>query len=352
MIKTYKQWAIALIGILVFFFGLNAIIWMFFTRDILTFDRHYSGDLGRLGYIVGSNTYRHPERTLPRGHIENTEYHGQHVDVVTIGDSFSNLRLNGRDPLYQDWIASLYNLDVLNVQALPNRDVFATAVLLLNSGYLDKVKPRILLLETVERNCITIPYTRLDLTQGSTLPVIEQYYRTAENKFNPPSIRFVNTGNFKFLMNAVLYRFSDHAFFSQVYIRDLTAPMFTVKNDRRLLFFRNDIKNSAAATAKSVREFNEDLNALADLLKSKGIRLYFMPAADKYDVYSEYIDHNPYPTSRFFEILRPLPKRYVFVDTKALLLEEIRKGEKDIYYADDTHWSWKGVKKIVENMKF
>ena len=79
---------------------------------------------------------------------------------------------------------------------------------------------------------------------------------------------------------------------------------------------------------------------------------YFLPAADKYDVYSDCIVNNPHPKSRFFEILRPLPKRYVFVDSKALLLEEVREGEKDIYCADDTHWSWKGVKKIVGNMKF
>ncbi len=350
--KTYKRWVFALMGILALFLGLNALIWLLFTRDILTFDRHYSGDLARLGYIVGSNTYRHPERTLPRGHIENTEYRGQHVDVVTIGDSFSNLGMNGRDPLYQDWIASLHDLVVMNVQALSGMNVFETAVVLANSGYLDKVKPRFLVLETVERNCVSMPYTRLDLRKSARLPVIEQYYRTATNVFKPPVIRFVNTGNFQFLLNAVLYRFSDNAFFSQVYVRDLSAPMFTVRNARRLLFFRSDIKNIAASTEQSVRQFNEDLNGLSDLLRTKGVRLYFLPAADKYDVYSDYIVNDPYPKSRFFELLRPLPKRYVFVDTKALLLEEVRKGEKDIYYADDTHWSWKGVKKIVENMKF
>jgi hypothetical protein len=352
MMKTYKRWTMVLLGVLVAFLGLNAAIWTFFTRDILTFDRHYSGDLGRLGYIVGSNTYRKPERTLPRVHIENTEYHGQHVDVVTIGDSFSNLHLNGRDPLYQDWIASLHNLDVLNVQPIPGMSVFETAVILMNSGYLDKVKPRYLILERVERECIGFPYQKLDFSRSGDIPGIEQYYRVASSRFNPPTIGFVNTGNFKFLRNSLLYRFSDHAFISQVYVRDLTEPMFTVKDARRLLFFKDDVLHLKYVTDGAIGQFNDDLNTLADRLASHGIRLYFLPAADKYNIYSDYIVNNPYPKSRFFEVLRTLPKRYVFVDTKALLEEDVRKGEKDIYYADDTHWSWKAVKIIVEHMQF
>ncbi len=352
MMNLYKRWVAGLIAILVLFVGLNAFIWTFFTRDILTFKRYYNGGLDRLGYIVGSKHYRRPETTLPRGHMENAEYTGQHVDVVTIGDSFSNMRFNGRDPLYQDWIASLHNLDVLNVQPLPGTSELATAVILLNSGYLEKVKPHALIVETVERNCIELPYAKMDLTMSGHLPGIEQYYRTAAYHFNPPDPGFVNTGNFKFLLNSVLYRFSDHAFFSKVCVRELSAPLFSVKNQQRLLFYRDDVTHLPALSDESIRQFNDDLNGLADLFARKGIRLYFMPAADKYNVYSDWIVDNPYPKSRFFEVLRTLPKRYVFVDTKALLLEEVRKGEKDVYYADDTHWSWKGVKKIAEHMSF
>lgn len=165
-------------------------------------------------------------------------------------------------------------------------------------------------------------------------------------------MRFLNAGNFKFIFNGILYRFSDNAFFSSVYIRDLDAPFFSVKNDRRLLFYRDDIKSIPNATKQNIRSLNDNINNVADLLRRKGITLYFMPAADKYNMYSDHIVANPYPKSVFFELLREMPKRYVFVDTKAILSEEIRKGEKDIYYADDTHWSWKAVKRIAESVKF
>jgi len=350
--KKYKTWVFILVGILMLFVGVNAVIWKLFAEDILTFKKYSDGDLARIGYIVGSKQYRKPEFTLPRKHIENAEYRGQRVDVITIGDSFSNVRDNGRDPLYQDWIASVHNQEVLNIQPLQDANELLTVVMLLNSGYLDKVKPRSIIVETVERNCAALYKGRIDLRMRRPLREIEDYFRKASYRSSPPELRFLNAGNFKFIFNGILYRFSDNAFFSSVYIRDLDAPFFSVKNDRRLLFYRDDIKSIPNATKQNIRSLNDNINSVADLLRRKGITLYFMPAADKYNMYSGHIVANPYPKSVFFELLREMPKRYVFVDTKAILSGEIRKGEKDIYYADDTHWSWKAVKRIAESVEF
>jgi hypothetical protein len=97
---------------------------------------------------------------------------------------------------------------------------------------------------------------------------------------------------------------------------------------------------------------NANLNTIAKRFREKGITLYFMPAADKYTMYSRYILNNPYPESVFFELLRKEPRDYVLVDTKNLLNELIEKGEQDVYYSDDTHWSWKASRKIAESMRF
>ena len=63
-----------------------------------------------------------------------------------------------------------------------------------------------------------------------------------------------------------------------------------------------------------------------------------MPCVDKYNLYSDYVVNNPYPRSIFFEKLRMLPKKYFFIDTKAILAAKLCKGEKDVFYADETHW--------------
>jgi hypothetical protein len=352
--NKFRTWALAVVGFLIIFVGLNAVIWKLFTEELLTFKTYYNGGLDRAGYIVGSKHYRKPEFTLTRRHIENYEYAGQHIDVLTIGDSFSNDKDNGRDPLYQDWIASTFNLTVMNIQYVPGAgsNELLTIAALLNSGYLDKVKPRSIIVQTVERRCIPLYFKKLDLGITLPLPEVEAYYRTAAYISNPPETGFINTGNFKFILYNVLYAFSDHAFISDVYVRELDRPFFSVRNDKRLLFYHHDVEYAPLATEQNVERLNDNFNAMADLLRKKGITLYFMPAADKYNMYSDHIVNNPYPKSRFFETLRTLPRQYVLVDTKAMLSEEIEKDVKDVYYADDTHWSWKASKKIAESMKF
>jgi hypothetical protein len=348
----FKKWVFSVVGILIMFVLSNYIVWKGFTEDILTFKKYYNGGLDRMAYVTGSKHYRRPETTLRKTHIENTEFTGQRIDVVTIGDSFSNAKQNGRDPLYQDWIATLHNLDVLNVQPIRDLDEITSVVILLNSGYLDMIKPRFIIIESVERNCIRHFSQKIDFTRTEPLEEIKTYYKTTGYKFNPPDVGFINDGNFKFLLYSILYRFSDRAFFSKVHARTLNASLFTVQNDTRLLFFHDDVAAVPSATGESMQLLNDNFNRLAELLNKKGITLYFMPAADKYNVYRDHIIDNPYPQSVFFELLRKLPKTYIFVDTKAMLTEEVKKGEKDVYYADDTHWSWKGSKKIAESIKF
>jgi hypothetical protein len=350
--NAYKKWSVLLIAALALLIIVNFMIWKFFTEDILSSEKYCNGGLDRMAYVTGSKHYRKYESTLPRKHIENADYTGQHVDIVTLGDSFSNAK-NGKDPFYQDWIASQHDLDVLNVQPLRGKTQFETTIVLLNSGYLAKVRPRFLILESVERFCCTTDLSRnVDFHATMTLEAVEQYYRDAKCISNYPKINFINTGNSKLVLNTILYKFSDHAFYSHVYARDLTTALFSVKNDHRLLFLDEDVKNIQAANEQTVIKLNKNLNVLASLLAKQGITLYFMPVADKYNIYRDYIINNPYPKSTFFELIRPLPKKYIFIDTKAILSQAIMDGEKDIYYADDTHWSWRGVKKIAQNMRF
>jgi hypothetical protein len=349
---TYKKWAMSIGAYLVVFVAFNLFMWKAFTEDLLTNNRFHNGGLDRLGYVVGSKHYRNAESTLTRKASENWEYPGGPVDVLTIGDSFSNVKNNGRDPLYQDWMATLYGYSVLNVQPLQGHDAFATLVVLLNSGYLDRVRPRVIVLQIVERNCVEYLSAARDFSATRPLADILAYFRITKFKEDLPAVSFINTGNFMVIRNWILYRYSDNAFGSAVYVKDLDRPLFTVRNDRRLLFYQDDILHIGNATPRAVQRLNENLNTLASLLHQRGIKLCFLPAADKYNVYSEFIVDNPYPRSVLFELLRPLPKKYTVVDTKMLLKAEVERGEKDIYYADDSHWSWKAVKKIAEHMDF
>ena len=96
---------------LVIFVGINALIWFGWTRDITDPHRN-SGDLLRIGYILGYESPHQNVDDLPRRHIRANEYKKQPVDMVTVGDSFSIGGGGGRNSHYQDYIASLQGLTV------------------------------------------------------------------------------------------------------------------------------------------------------------------------------------------------------------------------------------------------
>lgn len=348
----YKKTFIFTVAVLLFFVLTNLFIWKGFTENLLTAKNYQGGDLARLGYVHGSKDFRKTFCDLPVRHLESSEYAGQNIDVLTLGDSFSNGGAGGKNCFYQDYIASINNCTVLNLDSFQDIDNISTLSIYLNNGYLDKIKPKYVILESSEKLCIEKLANPIDF-DASVSP--ESLARQKKFDYHPsfPPVSFINEGNFKFLLYSFLYKFSDDAFLSKVYMTELRAPLFSVKNRDKLLFFRDDIRRIPLAKAQAVERLNNNLNTLSDRLRSKGIKLYFMICVDKYNLYRDYlVRKNRYPESTLFEQLRKLPKRYEFIDTKAILAEELIKGEKDVFYADDTHWGWKASRTIFEKIRF
>jgi hypothetical protein len=126
-----------------------------------------------------------------------------------------------------------------------------------------------------------------------------------------------------------------------------------VTNPRDLLFHIDEIKSLKRNSKENIELVNANLNRLADFLNRKNIKLIFLIAPDKYDVYSDFlVEENKYGNNRLFEELKKLPKNYVFIDTKSILQQAVKHGDKDIYYADDTHWSYKASELIIKSIEF
>jgi hypothetical protein len=345
---------------LIVFIAYNAVIWFCFTRDLQKSDRPGRGDLARLGYISGIQSFTERPPVLPRQHLEFREYHGQPVDMITIGDSFTNGGGIGHNRYYQDYIASVSNLTVLNVEPYQDMDFVTQTVLYVNNGFLDRIRPRYLLLSSSVKYCAERFAASVDFDRTLSMAELarhKQYHfriNLEEEGGDVPDnvFRFINDGNFKYLLYTIYYRFSDHAFFSKTYRTTLDRPFFSGNMETTLLFLRDDVKNIAFTDRAAAATINRNLNTLADRLAAKGIQLVFMPVVDKYDLYSDHIVANRYPRNRFFDELRPLPRRYRLIDTKAILGDRVRKGERDLFYVDDTHWTWKSSKIIFETERF
>ncbi|MDA8414374.1 MAG: hypothetical protein M0023_11390 [Desulfobacteraceae bacterium] len=343
----YRRLVLTFIAALALFAGGNYLVWKCWTEALLSDRQYQGGDLARMGYIDTSKQYRKNSVDLPRRHVELTDYTGGTFDVITIGDSFSNGGAGGRNRFYQDYIASINGMNVLNIPPFKDLDMLSTISTMLNSGFFDSLHPRYVLVSCHEWSFIPALASPLDF---STSMKPEDFKRLKPMDYNVPHpvVNFINTGNAKFVLNKLLYQFSDHAYFSRVYKRKLKKPMFTAPDDESLLFLRT----KTISDHKALQSLNDNLNNLADRLSTKGITLVFMPCVDKFTMYSEFLVDNPYPVSTFFEDLNKLPKRYRIINTKNILLDPIRRGEKDIFYADDTHWSWKASEAIFNYYQF
>ncbi|MRR33351.1 hypothetical protein EG829_01460 [bacterium] len=355
---NYKKFTVCALSAILFFVVMNFAIWKCCTEVLLT-KKYDGGDLARMSYALGSKQTRKMVTDLPCRHITMKEYDGRKVDVLTIGDSFSMGGGEGLNSHYQDYIATINNCSVLNVYPYPTDDKVAgfapisTLAVLMNSGYLDKIKPRYILIESVVRYCIHRYAKKLDLNATDTPERIRRYYAETTYKLDYlPKIGFINDGNFKFLYFNMLYLFSDSATKGRVYRRELSRSLFNVRNDKELIFFYEDLMMLPYMNSRMVGGVNDTFNQLADVLDKKGIKLYFMPIVDKYDLYQEDIVDNPYQENRFFDELRKLPKRYTLIDTKAILQPLVRAGEKDVFFADDSHWTWKASKQVFETVRF
>jgi len=343
--KTYLY---TLLFFTILFVLFHFITWNILTKDLFIFKDNISiGGLGRMSYLTKSLTLREDNQSLSNKHInyqKNTK-----VDIITIGDSFSNGGAGGKNKYYQDYIATKYNLKVMNIQQ--SSKGFIETVLILNKlGILDKLKPKAIILESVERYSINRLAKNIDwnIRVGSnSLAFLKREY-----KHNVPVPLFINNLNYNALLYSFLYKYDDNAVFSKTYVANLSKKLFSCKDANKLLFYFEDLKYISLSTQTSINLLNNNLNKLQKILNEKNIKLYFLPAVDKYNLYSKYIENNRYKKSIFFEKLRELDKDYYLIDTKEILLKMLDNNISDVYYSDDTHWSFKGSKEIFKETDF
>ncbi len=355
-----KRFVLVTFYVLLAFVVFNFLVWKLYTEQILTRkDGTYSGDLARMGYITDLIVPRTNKTDLPIRHLEMRGYRYEPVMMVTIGDSFSQGAGFGYNRYYQDHFASAFGWNVLNVlQHVNTRNYMETAVLLANSGFLEKCGAKYLLIESTERKVVGRHVGNVNYEVTMPLDELEHYYGVGEVSEEKdydrlPSVSFINNGNIKYLAYKPLYHFSDNAFFSLAYRVRLNHELFSVGTGKEMLFYSHALREAVNHTPENLRKVNENLNELARFLKERyGVTLLFMPAPTKFDLYHRYFVNRAYPNDPFFDILRGFnDKDYLFIDTKKILGIELENGAKDLYYCDDTHWTHKACEAVTKALK-
>lgn len=345
---SYRRFTLLFILALTLFVLYHLSVWYFLTSKIFNAAPYYIGDLGRMSYQIDSLSPRAPEMTLTAKHYEGEEWDHRPVDLVTLGDSFSNGMGGGKNPYYQDYLAQIHDLRVLNIQNLdPTFGYIDTVRTLLKHGWLKGT--RCVLIECVGRESLLHLSGRNPKRLFSPQELNRSLFRSSYTTEFPKTM-MINTGNYKAPYYHLAYRYSVNAK-KEIYKLPLTQPMFSVIDAQSLLIYHDDLRKITDFTPEKIKTLNQELNTLADELRQEGIALIFMPAVDKYDLYYPYLsDQKGYPKNPFFDLLRNEPKRYHFIDTKAILEKALERGVDDLYYADDTHWSFKASETIAKSL--
>lgn len=347
-----KNYILVLATSIFFFLLYHLVIWTFLTSKVFDAAPYYIGDLGRMSYQIDSLFPRIPSNTLAAKHFDGTNWNNEPIDLITIGDSFSNGGGAGKNPYYQDYLAMQQHINILNIQNIDKNFGYIDTIRYLHQHkWFEKVRPKAILIQSIEREVLNKVSTQ------KKLPLIPQnkindylFKKSFTDKF--PKTMLINTANYSAPYYYIRYRFSTHAK-KEIYKFSLTHNLFTSQDRNHLLVLHDDINNISTFTDKSVTQLNNELNVLSDELKKDGITLLFMPCADKYDLYYDSIENkSKYPKNPFFLLLQKQPKHYLLVDTKKILHPLLEKNIQDIYYADDTHWSYKASEKIANDPIF
>ena len=256
-----------------------------------------------------------------------------HVNVLTVGDSFSQQGSAG----YQNYMPG-EGISVANCRRSLYESPIQYACNILDWGVVDSTNIDVLVVEVVERD--------LAINIGNF----------GENKIEVPepdstSDKVVGSANVWSLLRArdfVLYRYAGR---SPVYTFDLKRDFFSSREPNKLYVYDRDVINGLTIDEALRPKVKEVFDLLTRKAHDRGIKLMLMMPVDKYDLYQDYITDNPYPPKRVNEDVRE-----IFGDIPEVMLCKyclqplLDKGEKDVFLFDNTHWSYKGSEAVGKEL--
>lgn len=309
--------------------------WLWATND-------NSGDLMRLGLIDGGAEYTDSifELALPEVY-----YNGQDNDsllrldtcgVLVVGDSFSHGGGVGKTGDYVNYVAHESGRKVV-VYTPPQDPAFDSpmqvAFDLLNLGVIDSTNCPNLVVQEVERYLVD-RHCRFVSTH-TWLPRPAAGEKTADEedqrKDYSPLLR---------VKDYIFYRFLGA---NPIYTAPLNRRMFGGTEPAKLYFYNDDVNLGINVTERQRQQVVSCFESVIDAARRQGVNLVILIAADKYDMYQDFIaGENPYPAKTLNEDIAQWmtgegKQRLLF--SKGVLHPLLEQGVKDVYLYNDTHWS-------------
>ena len=296
---------------------------------------NWGGDMGKLGryffdtqYIKDWHTYKAHTDYLRNFRLDSMPK--GNFNFLNIGDSFSDYNLNGNT--YNCIFSNLIKDSILYESGWINGDDAEQRFIKILNNYNNL--PKYAIIESVERGFIS-KINNIDFNDKTiNIPKNEQYRN--KDKFE----LYKNINSITDLYKKILF---NHLPAEKVKLKE---EKFSAKGDEsNLYFYQHDLN---FPTQEEIDCAVIKLDSLYNFAKSKGVTLIYIVAADKYDFYQNYILNNKYPSKTTLDSFAKKNKIPHFINTKTILDSADKQGVKDIYWADDTHWSQIGNKIVGE----
>lgn len=305
---------------------------------------YQTGDLGRLGgipfgpydTIFKTPTFLYTKDIVSFDSLKN-------IEILTIGDSFSQFQTFG----YQNYLGKYINKNIYNI-VIRDLTSINTASTLLEKQLMPKCK--VIIIESVERKLIN----NLNCIISIDNIISQRTIVTDKMLLLNPQDTIIRHNEFDFQKLTSFIK-NKIDLFDKYKVFTLNTPMFTAANySDRLYIYKNrldcdDDLTYSNITQQQIQKAKETLALLKQLGEKHNVQIIFLVAADKYDMYYDYIKDNSYPANPTLDYFSDIDTTF-FINTKTLLLPYLRNGEKDIYRVNDTHWSPKAAKIVGEHL--
>ena len=296
-----------------------------------------TGDLGQLGKIAFGTEYdARIGRPLLDGNMAPPFEPGAPIGrIVTIGDSFSQQDERG----YQNFLAHRLGEPVTNIRLIQGAEPEQSALDLLQAGFFDTLPGvKWVIVESVERALVERNLHLDPDRRTAESPLL----REEENTAGPDSGNGLLGRAFRqskdwMLLNLRLAR-------NPVRTATLDRPCFTLPGRESTLYFYTDDLDRLTVSDAELATVRESLRTLHDRFQARGIKLLFLMAVDKYELYQHFIVDNSHPQRPLGSRLQALDSLEFFVDPLPALRERLEAGEQDLYMGHDTHWSQKSAR--------
>lgn len=297
---------------------------------------YLSGDIGPLGYI-----------TFPKGYADGVCMTNKVVScgynfadyeedgILTIGDSFS--QTNNRDEIYNYFMAESWDCKVYNLSQEWFTNPFNRFL------YLSKTQklPKIVVVESVERDLIErLNDITLHLTSEEMIMHKKIDTTSIESHADKKSA-------FEKTQEWIKRKMRIKGYENPIYHSKLIKPLFSCQGKEDDLYFYNHDVNNIPINDSLLSIATLKLDSLFTYADSIGIELYLLIAADKYDVYQDYIVANPYPKQDVLERLYLMYPHPRIINSKDTLSKMVANDVMDVYWCNNTHWSPIGAEAVA-----